>query len=61
MIAVLGVLVAVVVIAVTAVAPRTGVSASLLLVVLGVGISFLPFVPAVIIPPELGAWAPRRA
>jgi len=53
MIAVLGVLVAMVVIAVTAVAPRTGVSASLLLVVLGVGISFLPFVPAVIIPPEL--------
>ncbi len=52
-IALLAVLAAGAVIAVTALAPRAGVSASLILVLLGVGISFLPFVPAIVVPPDL--------
>ncbi|WP_425955698.1 cation:proton antiporter [Xylanimonas sp. McL0601] len=48
-----GLLAAVAVIAVTALAPRTGVSAPLILVVLGVGISALPAVPAVEVAPEV--------
>jgi CPA1 family monovalent cation:H+ antiporter len=43
---------AVAVIGVTALAPRTGVSAPLILVLLGIGISLLPAVPAVEIAPE---------
>ncbi|MFC8797923.1 cation:proton antiporter [Promicromonospora sp. NPDC057138] len=41
------------VIAVTALAPRAGVASPLVLVVLGAGVSLLPFVPAVAVPPEL--------
>lgn len=41
------------VIAVTALAPRAGVASPLVLVVLGAGVSLLPFVPAVEVPPEL--------
>lgn len=48
-----GLLAAVVVIATTALAPRTGVSAPLILVVVGVGISALPVVPAIEVPPEV--------
>ncbi|WP_166843860.1 sodium:proton antiporter [Isoptericola sp. BMS4] len=44
---------AVVVIAVTALAPRAGVAAPLLLVLIGVGVSFVPAVPAIEIDPEL--------
>jgi len=48
----IGVIGAVAVVTVTALAPRVGVSAPLLLVALGVGISLLPVVPAVEIEPE---------
>ncbi|GIG36329.1 cation:proton antiporter [Cellulomonas pakistanensis] len=48
----IGVIGAVAVVAVTALAPRVGVAAPLLLVALGVGISLLPAVPAVEIEPE---------
>lgn len=48
----IGVIAAVAVIAVTALAPRVGVAAPLLLVVLGVLISLVPAVPAVEIEPE---------
>lgn len=41
------------VIAVTALAPRAGVASPLVLVVLGAGVSLLPWVPAVEVPPEL--------
>ncbi|MEU4383958.1 sodium:proton antiporter [Promicromonospora sp. NPDC023805] len=41
------------IIAVTALAPRAGVASPLVLVVLGAGVSLLPFVPAVEVPPEL--------
>ncbi|WP_402469771.1 cation:proton antiporter [Isoptericola aurantiacus] len=44
---------AVVVIGVTALAPRAGVAAPLVLVVIGVGVSFLPAVPAIDIDPEV--------
>lgn len=47
-----GLIGAIAVIAVTALAPRVGVAAPLLLVLLGVGISLLPVVPAVEIEPE---------
>jgi CPA1 family monovalent cation:H+ antiporter len=49
---VVALLAAVAVLGVTALAPRTGVSAPLILVVLGVGISFLPAVHAITVPPE---------
>jgi CPA1 family monovalent cation:H+ antiporter len=49
MVAILGVLV---VVAVTALAPRVGVAAPLLLVALGLGVSLLPFVDRVTVPPE---------
>lgn len=42
-----------VIVAVSALAPRAGVSAPLILVLLGVAVSFLPFVPAVEVPPDL--------
>ena len=42
---------AVVVIAVTALAPRAGVAAPLLLVLIGVGVSFVPAIPAIEIDP----------
>src|SRR6478736_1173181 len=48
----IGVIGAVAVVTVTALAPRVGVSAPLLLVVLGVLISLVPAVPAVEIEPE---------
>lgn len=48
-----GLLAAVVVIATTALAPRAGVAAPLILVVVGVGISALPGVPPIEVPPEL--------
>jgi CPA1 family monovalent cation:H+ antiporter len=41
------------IIAVTALAPRAGVASPLVLVVLGAGVSLLPFVPAIEVPPEL--------
>ncbi|MCF4121884.1 sodium:proton antiporter [Antribacter sp. KLBMP9083] len=44
---------AIVVIAVSALAPRAGVAAPLVLVVLGAGVSLLPQVPAIDVPPEL--------
>ncbi|MFE6967843.1 cation:proton antiporter [Isoptericola sp. NPDC057653] len=47
------VLAAVVVIAVTALAPRAGVAAPLVLVLVGVAVSFLPVVPAIPINPEV--------
>lgn len=49
---VVAVLAVVAVVAVTSLAPRVGVAAPLLLVVLGVVVSFLPFVPAVEVEPE---------
>jgi NhaP-type Na+/H+ or K+/H+ antiporter len=42
-----------VIIAVTALAPKTGVAAPLILVLIGVGVSFLPAVPALEIDPEI--------
>ncbi len=42
-----------VVVAVTSVAPRVGVAAPLLLVLVGIGVSFLPFVPPIEVEPEL--------
>lgn len=50
---VLGVLAVLVIVAVTSFAPRVGVAAPLLLVLIGLGVSVLPFVPAVEIEPEL--------
>src|SRR3954454_20735750 len=47
--AVLGV---VAIVAVNSLAPRVGVAAPLVLVLLGVGVSFLPFVPAIEVDPE---------
>ncbi len=47
---VIGVLV---IVAVTSVAYRLGVAAPLLLLVIGVGVSLLPAVPAIVVPPEL--------
>ncbi|WP_242504322.1 cation:proton antiporter [Promicromonospora panici] len=44
---------AAVIIAVTALAPRAGVASPLVLVVLGAGVSLLPWVPAIEVPPEL--------
>ena len=41
------------IIAVTALAPRAGVASPLVLVVLGAGVSLLPWVPAIAVPPEL--------
>nr|BFF21810.1 sodium:proton antiporter [Promicromonospora thailandica] len=49
----IAVLAATLVIAVTALAPRAGVASPLVLVVLGAGVSLLPWVPAVEVPPEL--------
>jgi CPA1 family monovalent cation:H+ antiporter len=49
-VAVLGV---VAIVAVSALAPRVGVAAPLVLVLLGVAVSFLPFVPAIDVDPEL--------
>jgi len=48
----IGVAAAVVIVAVTALAPRAGVAAPLVLVLVGVGVSFLPWVPAIEIEPE---------
>src|SRR4051794_41959221 len=48
-VAVLGV---VAIVAVSALAPRVGVAAPLVLVLLGVAVSFLPFVPAIEVDPE---------
>ncbi|MFS0705659.1 cation:proton antiporter [Cellulomonas sp. 179-A 9B4 NHS] len=42
-----------VVVAVTSFAPRVGVAAPLLLVLVGIGVSFLPFVPPIEVEPEL--------
>ncbi|WP_211240107.1 cation:proton antiporter, partial [Promicromonospora kroppenstedtii] len=50
---IVAVVAAVLIIAVTALAPRAGVAAPLVLVVLGAGVSLLPWVPAVEIPPEV--------
>lgn len=50
---ILAVVAVVVVIAVTALAPRAGVAAPLVLLVLGAGVSLLPQVPALDVPPEL--------
>jgi NhaP-type Na+/H+ or K+/H+ antiporter len=47
------VLAAVVVIAVTALAPRAGVAAPLVLVLIGVAVSFVPAIPAIEIDPEV--------
>ncbi|MCA5894464.1 sodium:proton antiporter [Isoptericola sp. NEAU-Y5] len=47
------VLSAVTVIAVTALSPKAGVAAPLVLLLIGVGVSFLPFVPAIEIDPEV--------
>lgn len=44
---------AVLIIAVTALAPRAGVASPLVLVVVGAGVSLLPWVPAIEVPPEL--------
>ena len=41
------------IIAVTALAPRAGVASPLVLVVLGAGVSLLPWVPGISVPPEL--------
>jgi CPA1 family monovalent cation:H+ antiporter len=49
---VIAVLAVVAIVAVTSLAPRVGVAAPLLLVALGVAVSFLPFVPAVEVEPE---------
>ncbi|WP_309133996.1 sodium:proton antiporter [Cellulomonas sp.] len=43
----------VVIVAVTSFAPRVGVAAPLLLVLVGIGVSFLPFVPPIEVEPEL--------
>ena len=48
----LGALGALAIVVVTALAPRTGVAAPLILVMLGVATSFLPAVPAVVVAPE---------
>ena len=48
-----GLLAAVVIIATTALAPRTGVSAPLVLVLVGAAISLVPAVPAIEVPPEV--------
>ncbi|MFD7022719.1 cation:proton antiporter [Promicromonospora sukumoe] len=50
---IVAVVAAVLIIAVTALAPKAGVAAPLVLVVLGAGVSLLPWVPAVEIPPEV--------
>ena len=50
---IVAVVAAILIIAVTALAPRAGVAAPLVLVVLGAGVSLLPWVPAVEIPPEV--------
>jgi CPA1 family monovalent cation:H+ antiporter len=50
LVAIFGVLL---VVAVSVIAPRVGVAAPLLLVVLGVAVTFLPFVDRVVVPPEL--------
>jgi NhaP-type Na+/H+ or K+/H+ antiporter len=49
----IAVVAAILIIAVTALAPRAGVASPLVLVVLGAGVSLLPWVPAVEVPPEL--------
>jgi len=49
---VFAVLAVLVIVAVTSFAPRVGVAAPLLLVLIGVGVSVLPFVPAIEIEPE---------
>ena len=49
----IAVVAAAVIIAVTALAPRAGVASPLVLVVLGAGVSLLPWVPAIEVPPEL--------
>ncbi|MFE7507509.1 cation:proton antiporter [Promicromonospora sp. NPDC057488] len=50
---IVAVVAAILIIAVTALAPKAGVAAPLVLVVLGAGVSLLPWVPAVEIPPEV--------
>lgn len=50
---VVGVLAVLVIVTVTSFAPRVGVAAPLLLVLTGLGVSVLPFVPAVEVEPEL--------
>ncbi|MGV1005402.1 MAG: cation:proton antiporter [Candidatus Nanopelagicales bacterium] len=49
----LAILAVLAIVAVTSLAPRVGVAAPLLLVVLGIAVSFLPFVPAFEVEPEL--------
>ncbi|MGO1315994.1 MAG: cation:proton antiporter, partial [Cellulomonadaceae bacterium] len=51
-IALLGVLGVAAIAAVTALSPRIGVAAPLVLVLLGVGVSFLPFMPTIALDPE---------
>ncbi|SFJ66429.1 sodium:proton antiporter [Cellulomonas sp. KH9] len=46
------VLAVLVIVTITTVAPRAGVAAPLLLVLVGAGVSFLPFVPEIEVPPE---------
>ncbi|MBO3087874.1 cation:proton antiporter [Cellulomonas dongxiuzhuiae] len=50
---VFAVLVVLVIVAVTSFAPRVGVAAPLLLVLIGMGVSLLPFVPPIEVEPEL--------
>lgn len=50
---IVAVVAAILIIAVTALAPRAGVAAPLVLVVLGASVSLLPWVPAVEVPPEV--------
>lgn len=50
---IVAVVAAILIIAVTSLAPKAGVAAPLVLVVLGAGVSLLPWVPAVEIPPEV--------
>jgi len=50
---VFAVLAVLVIVAVTSFAPRVGVAAPLLLVLIGMGVSLLPFVPAIEVEPEL--------
>ncbi|WP_369373598.1 cation:proton antiporter [Promicromonospora sp. Populi] len=49
----IGVAAAALIIAVTALAPRAGVASPLVLVVIGAGVSLLPWVPAIEVPPEV--------
>lgn len=50
---VIGIVAILIIVVVAALAPRVGVAGPLVLVLIGIGISFLPFVPAVEVPPEV--------